>query len=182
MMAGNFSDSQKQALTQQLRSVLLQTEHSGNTSTLYTFSQAGGGEHLFIWAIAILLGILNCGYATTFPVNEHECLAMATTHSSYNTATHRVMKISEVQRWKVLVEKNKRHIAWIPSSDNTVFHDGQCFWEINLYEDAGNQLLRWNSYQIGLNKPVAYRLDAINPEQVFSMKFPSSKKAGVANE
>lgn len=38
-MAGNFSDSQKQALTQQLRSILLQTELSGNTNALYKFSQ-----------------------------------------------------------------------------------------------------------------------------------------------
>ena len=41
-MAGNFSDSEKQVLTQQLRSVLMRTELSGNTSYLYRFSQAGG--------------------------------------------------------------------------------------------------------------------------------------------
>ena len=41
-MTGNFSDSQKQLLTQQLRSVLMQTELSGNTNSLYKFSQAGG--------------------------------------------------------------------------------------------------------------------------------------------
>ncbi len=41
-MARNFSDSQKQLLVQQLRTVLMQTELSGNTNYLYKFSQAGG--------------------------------------------------------------------------------------------------------------------------------------------
>jgi hypothetical protein len=128
------------------------------------------------WAvIAVFLGLLTYGYATAFPVGERECLAMATTHPSYESAAHRLMKISEIQHWKVLVEKNNRHIAWISSSDNTVFHDGQCFWEINLYEDAGDQLLRWNAYQVGLNKPLVYRLDIVNPGQLVPVEFSRTR-------
>jgi hypothetical protein len=153
----------------------MRTNIQGKTKGMASMRKKNIFPSRYWTVVAILLGLLTCGYATAFPINERECLAMATTHSSYDSATHRLMKISEVQLWKMLVEKNNRHIAWIPSSDNTAFHDGQCFWEINLYEDTGDQLLRWNAYQIGLNKSLVYRLDIVNPGQLVPVEFLQNK-------
>jgi hypothetical protein len=137
---------------------------------------------IFALALLCLFTAAFAGEPPKLTGDEYECLAINTTDLSYEVAIHKLMSISEVQQWEALVKKNKRHVSTISSSNSTVFHDGQCFWEINLYEVTDGQFLRWNAYQIGLTIPLAYRLDVVNPEQLISVKFPPGTKAGVANE
>ncbi len=137
---------------------------------------------LFVAEVFCFFNAVFAGQPPKLTADEGKCLAISITDLSYEVAIRRLMSISEVRQWEALVKKNKRHVSTISSSNNTVFHDGQCFWEINLYEVTDGQFLRWNAYQIGLNKPLAYRLDVVNPEQLISVKFSPNKKTGVANE
>ena len=109
-------------------------------------------------------------------IDERECLAISASHISHDIAISQLMLIAEVQLWDALVIKNNRHVSTISDTNNTVFNDGQCFWEINLYEVADGQFLRWNAYRISLNKPLAYRVDDINPVQLVPVKIWSNKQ------
>jgi hypothetical protein len=137
-----------------------------------------------IFAAAVL-----CLFTTTVAAessrsltDERECLAINTTHISHDVAIRRLMNVAEVQRWEGQITKNKRQISTIPNTNHTVYHNGQCFWEINLYEVNDDQFLRWNAYQISLTKPLVYRVDVVNPDQLIPVNFFLIENLGVANE
>ena len=129
--------------------------------------------------VAVLLYLLTNAYASDFsrqPADERECLEINAHHKSHSLAIRQVMSIAEVQQWEALVIKNNRLVSTMPSTNTTVFHDEQCFWEINLYEITDGQFLRWNAYQISLTKALAYRLDVLNPGQLIPVKFLQNEK------
>lgn len=129
--------------------------------------------------VAVLLYLLTNANASDFsrqPADERECLEINANHKSHSLAIRQVMSIAEVQQWEALVIKNNRLVSTMPSTNTTVFHDEQCFWEINLYEITDGQFLRWNAYQISLTKALAYRLDVLNPGQLIPVKFLQNEK------
>lgn len=114
--------------------------------------------------------------------NESECLEIDATHQSYTVAIHRTMNAPEVLQWRAAVEQRKIRVSTIPNLNKTVFHDGQCFWEINLYEKLDDHLSRWNAYQVSLNGQLVYRIDMANPDQLIPVKLLSRTKTGASNE
>jgi len=133
-------------------------------------------------ALLFLLATGLAGELLSPPVSERQCLAISSIHKSHDIAIRLLMDIPEVQQWKEMVIKNKRQVATIPNTNNTVFHDGQCFWEMSLYEVADGQFLRWNAYQISLSKQHVYRVDIVNPGQLITIKSFLHKKTGATNE
>lgn len=116
------------------------------------------------------------------PTNESECLETDATHQSYTVAIRRTMNSPEVLQWRAAIEQRKNRVSTIQNLNKTVFHDGQCFWEINLYEKFGDHLSRWNAYQVSLSGRLLYRLDMANPDRLISVKLLSKTKTGVFNE
>lgn len=57
------------------------------------------------------------------------------------------------------MEANNRHIAMSPLGNDTSFHDGQCFWMIDLYEDTGELFHRTMAYQIAVDMNLVFRVD-----------------------
>lgn len=136
----------------------------------------------FMFLLICLLGTSFAGESLRQIDKKSECLSLSTDHISHEIAINQLMNIAEVHYWEGLVKRNGRHASILSNSNNTVFRDGQCLWEINLYEVNNGQFLRWNSYQISIGKALAYRVDVVNPGHLTPVNFLAIKRKGAFNE
>jgi len=124
----------------------------------------------FFVSISLALGVFVGAHADNSQVNEKYCTSLSVKDQSYTDALKIIVGISEVNIWKNNLKKYKKNFIVNPKIDKTVFHDGRCFWEIALYEDAGNHLILWNTYQSSLKEKTVYRINISDPDDLILVK------------
>ena len=124
----------------------------------------------FFVCIFLTLGIFVGAHADSSLVNERHCVSLSVKDQSYTDALKMIVSLSEVNIWKNNLKKHKKNFIVNPKIDKTVFHDGRCFWEIALYEDAGNHLILWNTYQSSLKERTVYRINISDPDDLILVK------------
>lgn len=125
----------------------------------------------FLFACIFLpLFIFTSASAFDTQINEKHCISLSVNDQSYSEARKTIIGLSEVVNSKKSSGKNRSRYIVNPALDKTVFHRGMCFWEITLYEDVGDHLVFFNTYQSSLRGGLVYKVDAVDPNELIIVK------------
>jgi hypothetical protein len=89
--------------------------------------------------------------AKSVMLSQDECQALTTTDKTYTFGVQRIMKLSAVKTWIILLDKNSRRLAIGANVDKPVFKGGRCFWSVSLYESDESKLQLWREYLVEIN-------------------------------
>lgn len=120
--------------------------------------------------IFLTLGISASASAVGSQVTEKYCISISVKDESYAEARKKIMNLSEVVNWRNILERNRKQFVVNPTLDKTIFYNGMCFWEITLYEDAGDHLVLWNTYKSSLKGGLVYRINMVDPSELILVK------------
>ena len=124
---------------------------------------------LFV-CIFLMLGISASASAIGSQVTEKYCISISVKDDSYAEARKKIMNLSEVVNWRNILERNRKQFVVNPKLDKTVFYNGMCFWEITLYEYAGDHLVLWNTYKSSMKGGLVYRINIVDPSELILVK------------